>query len=80
MIQGSHLYMEIWRIWEKCSCFMEKTNFSGRTELFAQKVEKSSGSKIQAFMGQNMYHDYLMMVSFPESVKAFETIQTFLKK
>lgn len=49
-------------------------------ELFAQKVEKSSGCKIQAFMGQNMYHDYLMMVSFPESVKAFEAIQAFLKK
>ena len=49
-------------------------------ELFAQKAEKSSGSKIQAFMGQNMYHDYLMMVSFPESVKAFEAIQAFLKK
>ena len=48
--------------------------------LFAQKVEKSSGSKIQAFIGQNMYHDYLMMVSFPESVKAFEAIQAFLKK
>lgn len=49
-------------------------------ELFAQKIEKTSGSTIQSYMGNNMYHDYLMIITFPESAEAYDKIENFLKK
>lgn len=47
-------------------------------ERFAEKASASPGTDIQMVMGEKMYHDYLMVVSMPESVRAFEIIREFL--
>lgn len=48
-------------------------------ERFAKKAASSSGCQLESHMGSNMYHDYLMIVSMPESMKAFEIIRDFMK-
>jgi len=48
-------------------------------ELFAEKIEKTEGTAIEAYMAPKRYHDYLMWVNYEESVEAFEKIAEFLK-
>lgn len=76
----SPLYGELHDLGDMLMFYGENEMLRPDCELLAQKIVLCPGSTMQAHMGQNMYHDYLMMVAFPESIKALEQIQIFLKK
>ena len=49
-------------------------------ELFVRKLEGCPGTTMEAHMAPERYHDYLMWVTYPESVEAFGQIAEFLKE
>lgn len=48
-------------------------------EKFTEMISETTGTYIEAYMGEDKYHDYIMIVDDEESVKAFERIEEFLE-